>query len=348
MSPSHELLALLKGSRAEVEHWPEVLRLADESRLLLPLWNVVDRDSLPPEISEKLSNRALHRTLILARLTDQLAQLIELLGPNVMAYKGLTLGALAFGDATNRMCGDLDLLVSADDYPAAVDKLLEDGFEFQVGTPPRCLLRLAYEVTLFHPERRVTVDLHRSFFSEAMPLELERRTTVRVGGKEIPTLPPTELFVLLCVHGCKHCWRELRWVYDLVGLARDQSLDWYAIHALAREKGAVRAVSVGLELARQLFGLKVTPLLRADERALELAEESQVYLFGQRPGLRQQQSYQWRVFDTARQRLRYLLVTLFRPHERDLYWLDLPKNLWYLYYPLRPVRVAWEQLKGMG
>lgn len=338
------LLALLSGRSTEVSDWGGLLNLAENQRLLPNLWAAIDRKVVPREQLDATDDKVMQLTLEEVHRGKQLAELVQLLHPEVLAYKGPTLGLLAFNNAAARQSGDLDLLVPPDRYRRSVTRLLEDGFEFLYAPIPRCYLTLNYEVTLFHPRRGVTVDLHRSFFSQAMPLELSGRTTVTIGGYPIPTLPPEELFVLLSVHGCKHAWRELRWVYDLVGLMNRQNLDWEKIERLSLQSGSRRAVTVGLELSRKLFETATPPNLAGDETARRLARESEQYIFGKAPDLRRLQRYQWRVFDRFEQRLRYLVVTLFRPHSLDLAWVDLPENMWYLYYPLRPLRIVWDYL----
>lgn len=342
----HTLTDLLAGRPAEVRDWSKLVAQAQKERLLLPLWAAIDRKIVPGPLLKAVDEQVTELTLKEVHHSRQLGELVRLLGPDVLAYKGPTLAHLAFHSSSARQSGDLDLLVPPHLYQNGVATLLKDGFEFLYPPPGRCFLTLNYEITLFHPRRQVTVDLHRSFFSEAMPLRLTGRTTVTISGQAVPTLPPDELFLLLAVHGCKHAWRELRWVYDLVGLMSRQALDWEKIARLSRLHGSRRAVSVALEISRTLFGTPVPSSFAGDQTARRLAQESREYIFASAPSLRQLQAYAWRVFDRVDQRIRYLLITLFRPHDLDLAWVDLPENMWYFYYPLRPIRVAWRYFKA--
>ncbi len=180
------------------------------------------------------------------------------------------------------------------------------------------MFRQSYEISLMHPKRGVNVDLHRAFLPACYPFKLDIPSlspySLSLLGREVPTLEPTEHLLVLCVHGSKHGWRELRWIYDLHQLCRRQKIDWERLESLAREHRAYRTVAVGLELSRRLFGTNIpsfTPAEHLIERTLEHLEEKQ------HSGWRRHR-YQWEVADHWSSRYRYLFWTLFYPHQRDL------------------------------
>jgi Uncharacterised nucleotidyltransferase len=336
--------------------WESLFQRADEWRLLLPLWQKLSQsclDLVPTDRASDVERQVMGKVLREIRRDQELAMVVSLIENQnipVIAYKGPTLGHLGYGSPANRECIDLDLLVGPDTYEQVVDLLIDDGFEHVRSIVPRCYLRLTYEATLNHPTRRVAVDLHRSFFSPATEfwLNLDNMTpfSVPIAGHEIRTLNPEELLVVLAVHGSKHAWRELRWVYDLVALTTRQNIDWPTVYQLALRNSAHLELQIGLGLARDLFGLDSSELFRPGKTAQDLMAKSKSYLFGQDPTLRQKQSYHWALCQTLARKARYLWYTLVYPHELDLEWVDLPTSLWHLYYLVRPIRVVTRWVRG--
>lgn len=349
--------ALLEALGA-VSNWPALLDYAVEARLLLPLHSCaasLDQPEkvLPQEAMSTLNSLGTNRSLKALGMARQLKEVLgwfEVAGLPVLAYKGPILALLAFGHPGSRESSDLDLLVRASDYRRAVAMLGQRGFEFVYPLPTRCQLAQAYEVTMVHRERGISIDLHRAFFSSAIPFGLDldhhRAFSVTLLGRAVSTLAPDELLLLLGVHGAKHCWRELRWIYDLRGLLTRQTFDWKQLEARARREGAMRSLSSGLTLAQRLFGTDLPERFKPDPTTEGLVNSSLRFLSGEQPDLRSQHLYHWRVADRWSQRCRYLLWTLFRPHELDLVYLDLPEWCWPLYYLVRPYRLLRQRLSG--
>lgn len=359
-----QLVALLAAASEQelglalnsVTCWRSLLDFAVRAKLVLPIQVCLEaapESSVPPEVISALSSLGTQRSLQALQLARHLKEVLgwlEQAGVPVLAYKGPTLALMAFGHLGSRESCDLDLLVRPADYRRAARLLQDRGFEFVYPPPTRCQLMQAYEVSLVHQERGISVDLHRAFFSSAVEFELDlerhRAHSVRMLGCAVPTLAPDELLLLLGVHGAKHCWRELRWVHDLHGLLSRQTFHWGELWERARTEGAVRSLSSGLTLAHLLFGTDLPREFEPDPTTLGLVDCSLRYLSGEPADLPAQHLYHWRVADRIGQRLRYLLWTLFRPHELDLAYLDLPEWCWPLYYLVRPYRLLRQRCRG--
>jgi putative nucleotidyltransferase-like protein len=75
-----------------------------------------------------------------------------------------------------------------------------------------------------------------------------------VANKTVQGLAPEDLLIVLCVHGSKHVWEELKWVCDVAELLRShQHLDWDRIFSNASAWRCRRLVSMGLSLAYRLL-----------------------------------------------------------------------------------------------
>lgn len=308
---------------------------------------------MPDRISAELGELSVHQTLEnVARCQELLGSLnlLEVDGFDVIAYKGPTLASLAHGSPTLRSFVDLDLWVPPGQYRSAARRLQDEGYRFLAETVPRCHLVQAFETTLIHPQGRVSIDLHRSFLPPAMPLNdeslLRETQEVEILGRGVKTLSNESLLILLLAHGSKHAWRELRWLHDIFSLTDRQEIDWVETYELALENRCHLSCQVGLHLVQSLFGADQScDLFRAGPKARMLAHRSLQFLQGSSPGIRDFQSYHWNLCPTLRSRMRYLFHTLVAPHELDLAFVDLPEELYWLYYFLRPIRKAGSLLR---
>ena len=84
--------------------------------------------------------------------------------------------------------------------------------------------------------------------------------------------------LVLCLHGCKHKWGELKWVVDVAELIRVRpDLDWSLLMETARRAGSFRMVGLGLLLAHRLLEaavpVSVLERIRATSPIRALADE---------------------------------------------------------------------------
>jgi len=260
------LVALL--SRAQVvselsdDAWLELFEQACQCRLELVVGDKF-ASVMPPSVSPQWSEELMSQTLQNLARCRELVEVLDFLeadGIHALAYKGPTLAALAHGSPTLRTFDDLDLWVSPEQYRAAACCLQNAGYQFAGHPVPRCHLIQAFETTLIHPERRVSVDLHRSFLPPSIPVRdevlSEYLQQVTILGRQITTLSNEALLVLLLAHGSKHAWREIRWLYDVHCLLESQDMDWTLIYELALESGCLRSCQVGLHLTDVLFATR--------------------------------------------------------------------------------------------
>lgn len=355
-SMNEELIGLLTDSQCAASFdenmWGRVLKQAKACRLELLLAEKC-AGALPEFIGAQLSNETMALTLEnMARCRELLQVLTHLKsrGLFTLAYKGPTLSLLAHGSPTLRSFDDLDLWVPPSQYQATAETLLEMGYDHATQPLPRCHLLQAFETTLVHPNRRVSIDLHRSFLPPATPLNdaelVSHLQEISLLGEKVMTLSNEALLVLLLAHGCKHAWREFRWIYDVHCLIANQNIDWVKVYELSLDSDCYLACQVGLLLAQKLLQTgHISELFWPNTKTESLANISLGYLSKGRPKLRQLQAYDWSLCTTLRSRSRYLFHTLVAPHELDLAWIDLPPNLYWLYYLLRPIRKAGSLLR---
>jgi hypothetical protein len=95
-----------------------------------------------------------------------------------------------------------------------------------------------------------------------LPLQVSeiaaRAAIVRLGNTELLTMPDDLQFLFLAIHGARHEWERLQWIYDIALLVRkaslDQVRDWIG---LAKREGVFNPAIQALAMAHQMLGVAV-------------------------------------------------------------------------------------------
>jgi hypothetical protein len=293
-------------------------------------------------------------------LTGELVAILALFnewGIPAIPFKGPVLAAALYGDVALREFGDLDLFVRRRDVPRVGELLQARGyyklFRLSSSQEAASLQSPRGQYSLVHAQTHVVVDLHWEFTLAFLGAGLEpegvweRLGAVEVAGRQLPTLCPEDLLLILCLHGAKHCWERLEMVCavaELVG--RYPDLAWGQVLAEARRLGESRMVFVALLLAHDLLGAQVPEAAlaraRADDGAAGVARDIADSLRKGTPPARGRFSelmLHLRTMESRRDRLGYGL-RLAVPTIEDRALLPLPRGLGFLYYPLRLIRLV--------
>jgi hypothetical protein len=92
------------------------------------------------------------------------------------------------------------------------------------------------------------------------------------------------MVIVLCFHGHKHAWRNLKWLADLIyTISNHPDLNWHKVFVRAGNVGLKRIVLIGLFLAHKHGGIKckfeIENLLASDTTILKIAGKIQLNLF---------------------------------------------------------------------
>jgi hypothetical protein len=290
------------------------------------------------------------RNTLLARELARLLDLFSTAGVPVMSLKGPALAESLYGDASLRMCSDLDVLVPrravgdafklllangyerADRYPvevADVDFVVRNAMEYGFRPRPPAfphLLELHWDIAWrWRGDAAMVEDL----WAEARP--------DAVGGARVLALSAEWELLYLAVHAARHRWQGLKWLVDIHEVCARARFDWDRVTDKARRFGLEPALEVSLSACQALFG---TPLpIAYSERPvpswLPLFPTSAPHMGEWRQALLVR-----RMFRRPQDRLRYLARIALRPTLGELEFVRLPLGLRMLYYPLRLGRLA--------
>jgi len=303
-----------------------------------------------------VSRRSARRKL---RATGELLSLLELFEvQEILAapFKGPVLAAVLYGNVARRESTDLDILVRRPDVERAKKLLRSRGYRPELSVEAGhegALLASGYHYALRRDDG-LAVELHWDLAPREFPYPLDaeevwtRLRPVRLGRRTVYTLGSEDLLLLLCAHGAKHCWWRRQWVADVAELiGREGGLDWDMIVRCARARGAERMLLLGLWLASDLLRAPIPEsllaLARADATVRALADDVSARLRTSQPAPLDRwptHLFHLRVRERWRDRARYVWYVVTTPTPADWAFVRLPAGLHFLYYVIRPVRLA--------
>lgn len=255
---------------AEQVDWPRTLQIARFNRVdgLLFVGLSAAGALRRERVLDSLAGQArliAEESLRAGAASRQLAEAFGSDGVALLFIKGVTLGALAYGNPALKSAIDIDMLIDPVDLREATRLLRNCGFELVApktsdgsgklekwhrhwkesvwasASPP---LQLDLHTRLAdNPQLIPTIDVHSP------------REVVDVGnGIQLPTLATEELFAYLAVHGASSAWFRLKWISDFAGfLHRSGPAPLRALYRRSQELGAGRAAGQALLLADALF-----------------------------------------------------------------------------------------------
>ena len=291
---------------------------------------------------------------------ERIAAALAAAGVQFVSFKGPLLAERLHRDTGLRESGDLDFLVHPRDVTAARAVLESLGYagvatldsereRLWLGSP------LRHELAFSNPQSACMVELQWRANPELNVPALDdatwwdRAPTFEWRGHEMTAVPADEELLALLVHGTKHFWGSLDWLVDIAEISRRADAPWPRLVHLARRHRAVRRVALGIDLAHRLLQAPCPDLalqLVQEARISHVAEELVPRLLEPafRPhAIAEALRLQLALDDGAGQRARRLAATL-RPTPGDWELLRLPRALSWLYWPLRPIRLAGKYL----
>lgn len=354
-----ERLSLLLQERLD---WNYLLTIANHHCLIPLLYEHVSSvgpSAIPAPDMRKLQRANEENTKTSLFLTGELIKIMACLedeGLRAIPFKGPTLALQAYGDVGLRQFGDLDILVHREDVHRISEILITRGFtpKPELASAQRAaLLRFdcAYN---FDNGRGVVLDVHWGFVEphSAYVIDLnplwQRLDPVAIGSSELLTFSAEDLLLVLCLHGFTHFWERLGWICDIAGLIDlRKDLDWRTVLENATKLGLRRILLLGILLSADLLDAQIPAEIRrvagADTVVRGVADQVQEQLFkasGAPVGLFRGVLLALKMRERKRDKLSSCFRLVATPRRFDWLAVSLPDSFFFLYYLLRPLRLA--------
>ena len=313
------------------------------------------RDKVPVGAMSRITTHLKESSLLTFVITASLLNVIRLLQENeipVLPVKGAILAEKLYGSPTMRSYTDVDILVHQANLEKALKLLQENNYTLlPVGIPQATFLKfLKYN---HHGRLRdrnsILIELHweLSGFYAPEPITLEKLepflTNTVFNNCPTLTLNNEMLFIFLCLHGNKHCWEKLDYIFsmaELVNVAPD--LDWNLIMKLGEKHQMTKRIFISLFLMKQLFATTIpeqltdgTPALNrlADRVIKRITNPNRVEAL-KHPALNWIY-FQANAIDGRLNMLRYIFRSIVVP-EHDEWLLKMPKSFFLFYFIYKP------------
>lgn len=160
----------------------------------------------------------------------ELLQLFDTAKIPLVILKG-TAVAIYYSDLTHRLMGDIDFLVSHDQFESAHELMKRNGYTVQYGESED-------SIHIGYLKNGIVFEMHRHYnilglnIEEAIAKGFDHRQNVSVFGCEFPMLPPLENGLILLAHIRHHLLEEE------CGIGLRQLVDWMMyVHENNREPG---------------------------------------------------------------------------------------------------------------
>ena len=355
--------------------WHGVISTANRHGVLPLLYRSLSRSSpdvvpkaILDQLRESFRSNVPHSLLLTAELL-KLLDLFAVHGITAVPFKGPVLAASVYKDLSLRPFSDVDVLVNREDLPKAGGLLASLGY---------CLLTTdnavvdPEDVTYFEPncyifghqDHGTRVDLQWRVTDRYFSFSLEggsgRLVPVMVACRSVLTFAPMDLLLILCAHGTKHQWQEIKWICDVAELVRTEreKIDWGKLQQEASRQGMRRMLSLGLILARNLLGaelpVEVSKTVERDFGGGSVVSRivSKLFTESTEPfGDSERVIFYLRTMDRWQDRVRFCSNYLSQclrdvaiPTSKEHEFFSLPAPLSFLYYFFRPLRLAGKYL----
>lgn len=329
-----------------VKDWNAFIDLAYEHGVFPLVYKTLKNygELIPQEIlhSIKMLNIEIVKENML--MTAELIKVMKLLEKNnieALAFKGPTLAQMAYGNITLRQYSDLDIFVHKKDIYKIYD-LLKDTYSRSLKlttSQEPTWFKYAHDLGLTSPNG-THIEFHWTMLDTDHPVNLEKinffhhKASIAINKTQVNVMSNEIFLVYLCIHGSKHMFERIEWIVDIDQFVRTQNIDWDLVFQLSQNKNYKYFVNLGFYLAKQLFN---SPIKVPEYKNFEIIEKhiysswNDIETFDNKTNL----EYMLLLFTSKVDKLKYLHKIYLKPTFSEYWFVDLPKPLYFLYYPLR-------------
>ncbi|MDB9518574.1 nucleotidyltransferase family protein [Roseofilum reptotaenium CS-1145] len=337
-------------------HWDILVQNAVQNNVFMILVQTLKAthpEVIPSSVLERIELKVQQRMTYNLFLTNKLLQVLNLFAEhNIQAipFKGPIWANLAYGNMVLREFSDLDVLVRPQDFSKAKDVLIEQGYyDKKFGANEESL----GEAQMVLPDRQVNIDVHyklapQDFYLQIEPeLFFEGLQTLSFLGKEVATFSPESCIAISYLQGTKDSWNTLKRICDFGALIQTYpEVNWQQVMAQCGTDESDRVFLLGVAIAQTYLQISLPEIfsdkLKQFPEVVKVARQHKEYMY------HKNMEYGYIFFiislwerreNTLWSRLQYLLKIIFRVNASDRELFPLPDLLFFVYYPLRIVRL---------
>ena len=269
-------------TRPDQIDWELVMETARRNavvQLIEPVMRRLPPSFVPETVRKGFTQETRGIAILNLELTAELVRVLDQLeseGIRALPYKGPVLAQVAYGDLGLRRFTDLDILMNRGDVGKAIKVLESDGYRSGSQLSARQVDALLHSGHDWHLDKhnRYLVEVQWAVANREHMLPrgvrqlMDRAGSVRLVGRDVPTLNPTDQVVVLAMHGGIHLFTRLAWVCDMVeALASVPGADPALALRIADGARARRMLLFAVAMADRVLDMRPAPELAAQARA---------------------------------------------------------------------------------
>lgn len=339
--------------------WDLFVKLVLKHRMISPILKnrAYFQEKVPQVIMDRLHKIKRNQSTLSLKYANYVIQIHELFEEQKIEhcfFKGPLLSYELYSDVGFRNFGDIDILVSKNKVERA--KAIIENADFKCIYPNIDLsekqrkinYNISHHYHLKHLSENIHIELHwnisnpQTFSGLDTNKLLENRRDFNVSGHKLPYISAIENIVYLAAHGAIHQWYRLFWLKDFsVLLAKSSQKDIEMAWALSGKLKLERCFLQACQLSKLVFNVEMPNSISAEIlnvwyvktplNCLNFTELKQQGITGKlqyiKYRLKLKPSFTY-YFD---------LIFRLRTHLSDWEFIRLPKGMFFLYYPLRPL-----------
>lgn len=326
-------------------NWDEFTDLAHQHRLLPIIHRLAaewPRIGIPDTLFQKAEQAYISNTIRVEFLSNKLHEISFLFAnQNIRAvpWKGPSLAQKVYPDPYLRPMDDLDFLVHPDHMMKAITALSAAGFlpRYQMSSAAfNRYIKAGCEYICSSPEKDLWIELAPRPLPPLFSVNGDTRT---LWSSNSPSLTDELHFHFLCIHGARHCWERLIWISDLCAFLHScPDLDLVVVAELAKsshtEKMIAAALALveatGFELKTRAFDYSGINIDRLISQVIAPVSTSALSELNRRI----------QFYSRKTDRFVHLFKWIAAPTYSDWQSINLPQSLSFLYWLIRPFRIA--------
>jgi hypothetical protein len=360
---------LNKKIKALDTNWEQQLELSLHHRILRVVENELTKQAIdvPPSILDQFKANNKKSVLKMLSFTAELSQICSGLKQRKIqsiALKGPVAAYQIYGDFTAKHSRDIDILIEENHLEPTIEWLKKMGYQPTMSyegyseKQKKYFRKTGNQLTLFHQQKRIQVEVHWRLFANPyfLPLSfsklLKESEEIKIGNVKVHGLSKEHLFFYLCAHGSKHRWSLLYWLHELATFIQKESFEWNSVLSDAIKLGIERPVVQGVMLTELLFNMEAPQEIRAyylSQPKIQDLGRTVVSTInaGNSDWKNKSTGNYWRILQykwKLKSNWSYKLAYISGVSTNDFELAKLPDALFFCYFWFRPVFWVWRYL----
>jgi len=279
-----------------------------------------------------------------------------------LSFKGPVLSLLAYEDVISRRYLDLDILVKKDKLEDVYVMLIKNGYTTDIkleNIKDDRFLDISKDMIFFNNKKNILIEIHwklleKRFFFQNFSFNdfaWQKKLYVKVNDINIPTFDKEYLIFYLIIHGSKHFWERIEWLYNIyLLLIKYEDIDLKIIVDYSKIMQTKMMLKIFFSLLKNKFNYDVdSNIIKLDENSYKLAKEIEKNwsTIEMREGSInfKEMKFMIKMQDNLLNKIKVSFKTIFQIKVYDILYINLPQKLTFMYYFIRPIRFLKDHLK---